>query len=288
MTTQPARGPIAGAIVAVFVLGALSVWLQAERDRIPLETSNEETLYLTKRATSGVVFTDRPLAADLYWIRAIQYFGSRARIVENGGLAPSYELLYPLLDITTTLDPRFNAAYRFGGIFLSEQPPRGPGRADLAIELLQKGLRASPSKWEYWQDIGYVYYWNLHDYRKASEAFQRGADIPGAPWWMRSLAATMLLRGGDRNTSRLLWQALYETANNEYARNAARTKLMQLQAIEEIEQLQAAFERGRLRRLPNDPAGKPYVITDNRVGVAADSPLYPLPIEPGTGIGPGR
>ncbi len=69
-----------------------------------------------------------------------------------------------------------------------------------------------------------MYYWNVHDYPKAAEAFERGADIAGAPWWLRSLAATTLAKGGDRAASRLLWQQMDETANNEYARNAARTE----------------------------------------------------------------
>ena len=33
-------------------------------------------------------------------------------------------------------------AYQFGALFLAEQPPGGPGRPDLAIALLEKGLRA--------------------------------------------------------------------------------------------------------------------------------------------------
>ena len=37
--------------------------------------------------------------------------------------------------------------------------PRGAGRPDLAIALLEKGLRARPDKWEYMQDIGFVHYW---------------------------------------------------------------------------------------------------------------------------------
>ena len=135
-------------------------------------------------------------------------------------------------------------------------------------------------KWEYWQDIGFVYYWSLHDYLNASAAFRKGADIAGAPWWMRSLAATMLARGGDRNTSRLLWRQLYETANNEYARNAALTKLMQLKAIDDIEQLQRAFDRGVLRGLPLDPSGTPYRIFGSRVELSPQSPLFPLPTEP--------
>ena len=48
-----------------------------------------------------------------------------------------YELLFPLLDLTTSLEPRFNMAYLFGSIYLAESPPGGPGRPDLGIALLE-------------------------------------------------------------------------------------------------------------------------------------------------------
>jgi hypothetical protein len=288
------RAPVAAAVAAVIALGGVAAWLQVLRDRLPPVTSEEETLDLSARAAGRAIFAYRSLAADLYWIRAIQYFGGHSRIArvraEADPLAPpvsiaagsfvSFDALYPLLDVTTTLDPRFNIAYRFGSIFLSADYPEGPGRPDLAVALLEKGLKAAPEKWQYWHDIGFVYYWSAHDYFKASEAFRRGADIQGSPWWLRSLAATMLVKGGDRETSRLLWTQLYETADNEYARTAAFTKLRQLRAIDDIEHLQDALDRGVLRGVPADPAGFPYVITGSRVGVSHDSPLFPLPIEP--------
>ena len=45
----------------------------------------------------------------------------------------SFDGLYPLLDITTTLDPRFNIAYRFGAIFLSAKYPEGADSPQLAV-----------------------------------------------------------------------------------------------------------------------------------------------------------
>jgi hypothetical protein len=303
------------AVVAVVLCGAISVRLQALRDSLPLAPTDNETLYVTQRAASRLVFTHRSLAADLYWMRAIQYFGSHAHIARDRQADPfeppasvsasppvSFDLLYPLLDITTTLDPRFKLAYRFGAIFLSAGYPEGPARPDLALALLRKGVAASPEKWEYWHDIGFVYYWNTRDYRKASEAFQRGGDLPGAPWWLRSLAATMLARGGDRQTSRLLWRQMYETASNDYARVAARTKLMQLDAIEQIEELQAIVDQvaaqlgqpvtswrtlgtvGAIHSVPPDPSGVPYVLLPTgRVTVSEESTLFPLPLEPEAG-----
>ena len=74
------------------------------------------------------------VAADIYWIRAVQYYGTtKLSKAEN----KDYSFLYPLLDITTTLDPRFNIAYRFGAILLSEGYPNGPGHPGEAIALLE-------------------------------------------------------------------------------------------------------------------------------------------------------
>ena len=110
------------------------------------------------------------ILADVYWIRAIQHFGGTRRAQESD---KTYKLLYPLLDLTTTLDPHFNVAYRFGALFLSEPYPAGPGRADLAISLLERGLAADPKRWQYAQDAGFVYYWFRQDYKAAAEWFDR-------------------------------------------------------------------------------------------------------------------
>ena len=316
--TPVLRSPVVSGVAAVLVLFGIAVSLQVLRDgRYPLESSDEETLYLTRRATGRLVFSQRALAADLYWIRAIQYYGGHTKDAKGrvedavepppalAAKAPvSFANLYPLLDIATTLDPRFNIAYRFGSIFLSETYPHGPGRPDQAIALLEKGLGVMPDKWQYWQDIGFVYYWNVHDYIKAAGAFERGAEIAGAPWWLKSLAATTLGKGGDRGASRLLWKQIYDTANNDFARNAARTKLQQLDAIEVIEKLQRAVDAlttrtgaqvtdwnaliraGVIPGVPLDPAGMPYELSSSsRVELSSRSPLFPLPIEPGARSG---
>jgi hypothetical protein len=208
-------------------------------------------------------------------------------------------LLYPLLDLTTTLDPNFSIAYRFGAIFLAEAFPSGAGRPDLAVALLQKGLAERPDKWEYMQDIGFVHYWWLHDYGRAAQWFDRASRVPGAPWWLRSLAAVTLAEGGDRQASRLMWQSISDSAEIDWLKNEAERRLAQLRALEDIENLQAAVDRaaraagvppadwltlvrtGLLPGIPVDPAGTPYGIgEDGRVGLSPQSRLFPLPDEP--------
>ena len=233
--------------------------------------------------------------ADLYWIRAVQHYGRSRRGVPAG----RYELLYPLLDITTTLDPRFDAAYRLGAVLLAEAPPNGPGRPDQAVALLQKGLRARPGRWQYLQDIGFVYYWWLQDYETAARWFRRASETPGASWWLRSLAADTLTRGGDRRGSRTLWRQVYETADNTWLRTEAERRLLQLDALDELDAYAEAVDRFARRAgrppsawaevlagapaAPLDPAGHPYTLQRGSgvVSVAPESPLFPLPAGPG-------
>jgi hypothetical protein len=310
-------GALVATIAAVAVLLTAAVQLQAARERAyPQDDQTEESLYLRSgvalRRLSGPYTT---LAADAYWIRAIQYYGgTKQRAAAPGALrqgsAPApvsaggaYPLLYPLLDITTTLDPRFNIAYRFGAIYLAEPYPRGADRPDLAITLLEKGLRERPGKWEYMEDIGFVHYWFRHDFRAAAEWFGKASDTPGAPWWLRSLSATTLAQGGDRQSSRAMWTAIRQSAELEWLRNDADRRLLQLQALDIMDELQRAADdyarrsgvqpdwqalvRARvLRGMPLDPAGTPFEMTGGRVQLSRSSPLWPPPDEPARELPP--
>lgn len=283
--------------LALGVLLAACVSLQVIRDREYGDLRvDERILYVPSgRVLAKASLSFDALMADVYWIRAIQHYGGD-RLSDR---VQRFELLYPLLDITTTLDPRFSIAYRFGAIFLSEPYPGGAGRPDLGIKLLEKGLRVQPDKWQYRQDIGFIYY-QLHDYAAAARAFQEGADTPGAPWWLRSLAAVTLTHGGSREASRLLWQRILADATDPWLRDNATMRLMQLDAMDQIDQLkqlvseysrragrlpdswQSMVSAGLLREPPIDPSGVPYVLnrTTGDVTLLPASPLSPLPENP--------
>src|SRR5260370_27570479 len=72
------------------------------------------------------------LLADVYWTRAVQYYGGKHH--EGGG---RYELLWPLLNITTQLDPRLVPAYEAGATFLCNKPPNGAGTPHRPIDLVE-------------------------------------------------------------------------------------------------------------------------------------------------------
>ncbi len=232
--------------------------------------------------------------ADLYWIRAVQHYGGTKL---SGGGAQDYDLLHPLLDVATTLDPRFDAAHRLGAVFLAEPPPGGPGRPDLAIALLRKGMANTPERWQYLQDVGFVHYWWLQDVEGAAHWFRRAADMPGAPWWLRPLAATTLTEGGDRDGARTLWRSVRDATGEAWIRGEATRRLAQLEALDALDRHRHAVDRYRERTgkppgswselvaggdvsgIPVDPTGVAYELMPSAgaVDVSPRSVLFPLP-----------
>lgn len=284
-------------LIVIAVLMAAVIGLQivhARQDESAV--ASENLLYVrSPEAMKRIALSFDAVVADTYWIRAIQHYGSTRLSADPDR---RYDLLYPLLDLTTSLDPHFRVAYLFGSVFLAEPPPGGPGRPDLAIALLEKGLRTDPTKWEYAQAIGFVHYWWRHDYDEAAAWFHRASTLPGAPVWLAPLAATTLAQGGSRASSRLLWQQIAATAEDDWYRNEATRRLQQLDAMDQLDRIREVLDvyhqrlgspaadwddlrrAGYLIGTPADPTGAPYRLQAGVVGLDPKSRLHPLPIEP--------
>lgn len=219
-----ARSVAASGVVLAMILAAAATLTARDRwyPRSPAETRE---LYVTSGDTVGrlALGFDGALA-DLYWIRAIQHYGRDRRSLTYAG---RYELLHPLIDITTTLDPFFSTAVQFGALFLSEPLPMGPDRLDLGIAMLEKGLRAEPTRWQYAQYLGFLHYWHSGDRQEAGRQFARAAAMPGAPIWLKPLAAEMFIDGGDRTTARTILESLAQS-EEPWIRDLAQRKLREL------------------------------------------------------------
>lgn len=277
---------LARALVAL-ALAALVPWLQARLDaRLGTFRSQEDVLYVwsgerVRRLAPGL----DNVMADLYWIRTIQYFGgTRAFSKER-----RFELLEPLIDITVTLDPRFDVAYRYGATFLSEAPPFGAGRPEAGIRLLERGARHLPNAWILQQNLGFFTYLYLRDGERAAAALLRARQVPGAPVWLETLAADLLGKGGRRDQARQMWQRLYEQSEGPMRENA-RYRLDLMAAEDLLEGWDQRVQRfheslGRWPRrldeaagdLPSlDPTGVPlaYDAGSGRAGVARKSSIW--------------
>jgi tetratricopeptide (TPR) repeat protein len=279
---------IAGACLIASL--AASAFLLHHLDQLRPQATLEEVLYLNspkvlKRLSLGY----NGLLADIYWTRAVQYFGFR----HHSGV-DSYNLLAPLLEITTHLDPHLTAAYHFGASFLAPQPPDGAGQPERAIQLMEYGIQNNPNDWKLYYDLGFVYYMNLKDYPKAADAFARGARVPNSHPFLRLLAAQMAEHAGEFETARMLWSATYQNSQDKQIRQNAIEHLRGLRVDEDVTQLQNLVTRfgersGRLpasmselitaeglRGVPVDPLGHPYKLTPEGRIELSDPDHYPF------------
>ena len=228
------------------------------------------------------------VAADIYWIRTVQYFGGQRVFSKNH----NFELLEPLTDITVTLDPRLEIAYRYGAVFLAE--PVGAGRPRSAVALLERGVRANPQNWRLRKELGYFKFVFLGDAQTAATHLIAASKLPDAPLWLRTMAADVLGRGGDRATARRMWRQMYEQEEWDVLKQNALIHLQILDALDGRDLLQRVVDEfsgrfghhpaslaalvpaGYVSRVPDDPSGTPFAYdpATGRVTLARGSPLW--------------
>lgn len=271
-----ARGPttvVASVLLVVCLTG--SILFLRRVDSLRTTATLDDVLYISSpKLVQHLSLGYDGLMADIYWTRAVQYFGTR-----HQQQAKSFNALAPLLDITTTLDPKLLVAYQFGANFLSPKPPFGAFQPEAAIALVEKGIQANPDAWKLYYELGFIYYMELKDYLKAADAFERGSKVPGAHPFMKILAANMAQHAGDLQMARAVWTTTYETSQDKYIRGNAIAHLRALQVEEDITHIQdavtaygnrtgalppniiALIKAGLLPGVPIDPDGHPYKLT---------------------------
>jgi tetratricopeptide (TPR) repeat protein len=158
------------------------------------------------------------LAADLTWIRTVQYFGGRVEHREN------FPQLYQLVDLVTSLDPHFVDAYVYGGLFLTIV-----GQYPNAITIYEKGVAANPSAWQIPHDLGRLYFLELHDYVKALHWWEITNRLPGRPHYLPRFIARLYAATGHRQTALELWRALRDSASMDWAREIAEREIAKLE-----------------------------------------------------------
>jgi hypothetical protein len=160
-------------------------------------------------------------AADLAWIRALQYYGEHKRTDRI------FTYLDHIFRILTDLDPAFVNAYIFGGLVMAQD-------ADMVAEglrLLEKGVRANPGSWELTFETGFAHYVAANDYRKAAMYFTLAARHPDAPERVVRFGAFANRLAGRPDLSAALWRDLADRTGNPLLRDLARRRAQEAEQI---------------------------------------------------------
>jgi tetratricopeptide (TPR) repeat protein len=256
----------------------------------------DEAPYLAPEATRRLVAGFGGAVADWYWLTALQYVGRKLEETRAGGApgtptaveldrleAVNPRVLVPILELITTLDPRFTAVYEYAAVVL---PTVDEGAA---ITLLENGIRSNPDQWYLHQQLAYIY-WQRGDYLAAADAFRRGARMTTAKW-MDHMAERVEGRGDDPQTAYAMYTRMYEQAQDEQVKQWALKRLMELRSLQERDairgvltdfvtstgrcpqawtdvtpRLQAAGLTVLTQGPPVDPSGAPYMLVISPLG----------------------
>jgi tetratricopeptide (TPR) repeat protein len=256
----------------------------------------DEPPYLAPETARRLALGFGGLAADWYWLNALQYVGRKIQEQAQTGrleLEQAVELdrikavdprvLVRLFDMITTLDPRFTAVYEFAAVVLPAVDVQA------AVTLLERGIQANPAQWYLHQQLAYIY-WQRGDYLAAADAFRRGARMTTARW-MEHMAERMEQRGDDPNVARAMYTRMLEQAQDEQVRQWALKRLMELRSLQErvlirrvlqdfvtaharcpgawndvAEALRGAGLAVHPQGPPLDPSGTPYVLVVSPLG----------------------
>ncbi|HEY6867388.1 MAG TPA: hypothetical protein VI792_09030 [Candidatus Eisenbacteria bacterium] len=175
-------------------------------------------------------------AADLAWLRAVQYYG------EHRQTDMRFTRMLQVFEILTSLSPEFIPAYVFGGFALAQE-----GRDVAGGErLLLRGMEANPTSGEMAFQLGFFYFVRPggRDLGRAAEYFELASRLPGGPPESARFAAFAHQNAGNLGAAFELWRRVAETSPNRYMREMA---------ARQMEVIREAIEQGRrdlaIRRL---------------------------------------
>ncbi len=204
--------------------------------------------------------------SDLLWLRGIQYYGQHRRSDQE------YLLAEHIFSTITDFDPLFVEAYRFGGFVLAQDA----GQPAAGIDLLRKGMRNNPDRWELPFDLGFLYFVILKDHSKAAHYFRFASRFKDAPDIARRFTAFAYRKAGKTDVALALWQEIYNSTDNRVMKETAFNAIGNIKIEKTCNELGNMVERfvhdegryplnleelvssGYIAYLPKDPFGGDY------------------------------
>lgn len=284
-------GRLASAGVSLLCLGVAARIAPSARPD-PELAAPPPAAHLSDAGIAALPTAVRRLLADTSWMLAVQHYGNRRL---EGSL--TFPNLGALVEQALRLDPGFRPAALLGPLLLAELPPLGAGEPERAEAILGGWVGRYPGDFDAVLLRSLLHTWHLQDPEMGAAILESASARDDAPPWLVAVAARSLTGVGARAVARELWRALLERAPDGRTRSNARTHLLQLDALDRLDELGSAarvYERrsgrpprdwedlvaaGLLPDRPLDPAGVPFVL--NRAGVPGIAPESPLAGHPG-------
>lgn len=239
-------------------------------------------LYLPqKNIVTFLSFGYQTAVSDLLWFNLNNYFGKHYRSDRK------YTWFKHMCELVISLDERAPHVYEFCALMLAWEANSYKD----ANDILSLGMENLPENWRFYFMKGLNYRIFEGDNEKAMKEFAKGAEIPGSPSYLKTMATKLMTNiDGPHAAVSFLRQTISNT-KDETQRKVLEEQLQRTIhtiAIHDIEQhckkieeetgkKPATLKECRLKPL-RDPAGGHYYLNKETGEVETTSSLKPIPL----------
>jgi hypothetical protein len=251
--------------VAILLIAAALCWLGAQalgkvatEQRSTWPPTEDYAFFLPPPASAPVIFAGyRELAADIYWVRTLVYYGSS--MVGDA----DYRYLEPFMDTVIALDPKFKRIYKWAAYAVTFKEERATQEEFLtSIKYLERGIEEFPDGYELYLIAGQRYFLDLYseDPDEQRRFRERGAELieqamrkKDAPRSLGTFAATLRTKLGQKERALHNLREMILATTDERAQQqliARYEQIAQEGFPEEARQAKADIVNGWKRELP--------------------------------------
>lgn len=279
------------AIFLTFLLTtAISIYklrLDESLQSSPSELQDEVLLLPNGEALELLSLGFENALSNILWFNTMSYFGKHYKSDH------SYEWLFHMCDLVTSLDDKADYAFEFCASMLSWEAA-DPIRSNI---ILDKAIAADSANWRYLFLRGFNYMYFLSDQQRAKEDFIQAANKDGAPReYFMSMSEKVASH--DPSVTIEVLSGLLARAKDESQRKALEARLRELIDQKNIsilnEALRIFVERngslpqhisdlvasGIVDRIPIEPYGGQYRISAQSGSVFGDSKRLRSELDP--------
>jgi hypothetical protein len=221
-------------------------------------------------------FEFKGLMSDVLLIKFMNFVGAKTEQLDQFG-DEDWRSIQHTLDTITDLDPYFWDAYLFSQVFLTWDKKHFKS----ANEMLAKARKYLPD------DYRIPYYMGLNCYNFAKDTangakyLMEASRIPGAPYYLASLAARLSAYSSDYQRGIVFLNEMLKQANSPEIADQYKMRIQALERMYALEQVVVLFrskfnrtpadlkelvDAGLIKRLPEDPyRGEFFINKEGRI-----------------------
>ncbi|GAB4292597.1 MAG: hypothetical protein Kow0090_06560 [Myxococcota bacterium] len=244
-------------------------------ERFKLEDADYNPYILPVRLAEVLSFGDSRLISNLYWLKVVNYMGT----THYSGPKVQNRAAYPMTELITDLDPKFDFAYELPGVILSSKDSYFTRILESNC-IFRKAQKQFPTRYQFYFWEAYNLLFLLGEEERAVELLYKAAPYAATPEFTIGLANRIIAKEGRYETAISMLEESYNNAKEEDVKRSIANQIIWIKTqrfVGEVNELIKRFileqgkapasleemvKKGYLRSLPQEPFGGYFFINE--------------------------